>query len=227
VILDWRTGLGLREQFPDLSVFAPLKDGLPLPYPDGTIDVVAIPDAATPEVVAEAHRVAGLAVAVDHRALVVVPFLLLDPARPRTLRAALAASASYVALVVPVALLDPSAFLERAIAPATAGPGLGVANLLAYRGAESLTPSLWPLTALVPLGATVWLLRRPWSALARAGIASLVVIVLAPAVSANAVAVPILLLTLAVVERRDEPREANGMTGRTETETDKRPDGLG
>ena len=170
---------------------------------------------------------AGLAVAVDHRALVVVPFVLLDPARPRTLRAALAASATYVALVVPVALLDPSAFLERAIAPATAGPGLGVANLLAYRGAESLTPSLWPLTALVPLGATVWLLRRPWSALARAGIASLVVIVLAPAVSANAVAVPILLLTLAVVDRRDEPREANGMTGRTETETDKRPDGLG
>ena len=145
---------------------------------------------------------AGLAVALDHRALVVVPFALLDEARPRMVRAALAAAATYLALVLPVAVLDPPAFAERAFAAVPAGPGLGVANLLAYWGAEGLATSFAPLTAVVALAATVWLLKRPWSALARGGLASLVAIALAPAVSPNAVAVPILLLTLATVERR-------------------------
>ena len=161
---------------------------------------------------------AGLAVALDHRALVVVPFALLDEARPRMVRAALAAALTYLALVLPVAVLDPPAFVERAFASAPAGPGLGVANLLAYWGAEGLTTSLVPLAAVVTLAATAWLLKRPWSALARGGLASLVAIALAPAVSPNAVAVPILLLTLATAERddRDEP----------EPETKRQPDGL-
>jgi len=162
---------------------------------------------------------AGLAVALDHRALVVVPFALLDEPRPRMVRAALAAAFTYLALVLPVAVLDPPAFVERAFASVPAGPGLGVANLLAYRGAEGLATSLAPLTAAVALAATVWLLRRPWSALARGGLASLVAIVLAPAVSANVVAVPILLLTIAAVELQDE--------GTNQDETAKRqPDGL-
>jgi hypothetical protein len=151
-----------------------------------------------------AGALAGLAVAVDLRALVVVPFALLDPARPRIVRAALAASATYLVLVGPVALLDVPAFLQRAIAPVAAGPGVGLANLLAYWGAESWAASLWPFFALAALGVTAWLIPQPWSALARGAIASLVVIVLAPAVSANAVAVPIVLLALAVVDRGDE-----------------------
>jgi hypothetical protein len=153
---------------------------------------------------------AGLAVAVDHRALVVVPFALLGPARPRMLRAALAAGAAYLAVVVLVALLDVPAFLGRVFAPAMVGPGLGVANLLAYWGAESWAGSLWPLSALAALGVTAWLLKQPWSALARGGIASLVAIVLAPAVSANAVAVPIVLLALAVVDRGEDGDERDG-----------------
>jgi hypothetical protein len=117
-------------------------------------------------------------------------------------RAALAAAATYLALVLPVAVLDPPAFVERAFASVPAGPGLGVANLLAYWGAEGLATSLAPLTAILALAATVWLLKRPWSALARGALASLVAIALAPAVSPNAVAVPILLLTLAALELR-------------------------
>jgi MFS family permease len=165
---------------------------------------------------------AGLAVALDHRMIVVVPFALLEGARPRMLRAALAAGASYLALVVPVVVLDVPAFLGRAFAPVSPAAGLGVANLLAYRGAESVAGSLWPLTTAAALGATVWLLGRPWSALARAGVASLVAIVLAPAVSANAVAVPMLLLTLAVVDGDDR----DGGTNRDETETKQQPGGL-
>jgi hypothetical protein len=61
-ILDWRTGLGIREQFPDLPVFAPLEESLALPYLDGTIDIVAISQSATAAEFAEARRVAGLAV---------------------------------------------------------------------------------------------------------------------------------------------------------------------
>jgi hypothetical protein len=163
---------------------------------------------------------AGLAVALDHRALVVVPFTLLDEARPRMVRAALAAALTYLALVLPVAVLDAPAFVERAIASVPAGPGLGVANLLAYWGAEGLASSLAPLAAAFALAATAWLLKRPWSALARGGLASLVAIALAPAVSPNAVAVPILLLTLAAVEARETDGEG------AETETKRKSDGL-
>ena len=51
----------------------------------------------------------------------------------------------------------------------------------------------------------VWLLRRPWPTLALGGIASLFGIVLAPAISAEAVAVPLVLLGLAAMEPGDEP----------------------
>jgi len=143
---------------------------------------------------------AGLALALDHHTLVVAPFVLLDDARPRVLRAAVAAAAAYLALVASVALLDLPAFLAHAFAPEMAGPGLGLANLLAYRGGEGLATSLALVGTVAVLGAVLWLITRPWSALARAGLASLVAITLSPAVSANAVAAPILLLTLATIE---------------------------
>jgi hypothetical protein len=154
-----------------------------------------------------AGLLAGGAVAFDHRALLVAPFLLPpgEDARGRR-RAAAAAVAVYLVLVGPVSLLDPAAFAARLGAPVAPGPGLGLFNLLAYRGAEASAGAL-ALAALARLllaGFVLWLLRRPWPALARGGIASLGGIVLAPAVSAEAVGVPILLLGLAAMGAGEE-----------------------
>lgn len=62
VILDWRTGHGLRAQFPDVRIFSPLADGPALPYPDETIDVVALSASAIAPEIAEARRIASLAI---------------------------------------------------------------------------------------------------------------------------------------------------------------------
>jgi hypothetical protein len=149
----------------------------------------------------------GVAVAMDHRALLAAPFVAAAGApRARLPRLAGAGAAGYGLLVLPVALLDPPAFLERLWVPPVPGPGLGLVNLLAYRGAESLAVTLLPVLALLALASLVWLLGRRWAPLARAGIASLVAIVLAPAIAADAVAVPIVLLALAALTSVDEAR---------------------
>ena len=147
-----------------------------------------------------AGALAGAAVGLEHRALLVAPFVAL-PHGPRAglTRVLSAAAAGYALLVAPVALLDVASFLERAIERSAPGPGLGLVNLLVYRGAEGAAAGLGWVATLVALAALAWLLTRPWPRLARAGIASLVGIVLAPSLSADAVGVPILLLTLAAV----------------------------
>ncbi len=164
--------------------------------------------------VVAAGLLAGAAVALDHRAAVVAPFLLapesrlavrrgLAPESRLAIRRGLApALLAYAALVVPIALLDPAAFLTRLAERGVPGPGLGVFNILAYRGAEASADAL-ALAALVPLlcaVAVLLLLRRPWPPLALAAVASLVGIALAPALSPEAVAVPLVLLGLAATE---------------------------
>jgi hypothetical protein len=63
-LLDWRTGLDLRRQLPELAVFSPLESGPGLPYLDDTIDLVALPTSASAVEIAEAERVARVAVLV-------------------------------------------------------------------------------------------------------------------------------------------------------------------
>ncbi len=53
----------------------------------------------------------------------------------------LPALGAYAALVLPVALLDLHSFAERVLSPNAIGPGLGVFNLLSYRGLESTVPA--------------------------------------------------------------------------------------
>ena len=162
------------------------------------------------------HRAAGvllgLAMALDHRALLAAPFLLPGGARPRGARAVVAAAVAYGAVVAPVALLDLPAFLARVLSAAPAGPGLGLANLLAYRGAEGVATALAPVGTLAAIGTVVWLLTRRWSALARAAIATLTGIVVAPAVGADAVAAPIVLLALAAFASAEGQGETEGGT---------------
>ena len=162
---------------------------------------------------------AGVAMALDHRSLVAVPFLALGDSRPRVRAAVVSAAAAYLALVAPVALLDLPAFATRASAAAVAGPGLGLANLLAYKGGEDVATAFGPLAPLATLALTAWLLTRPWSGLARAAVATLAAIVLAPAVTANAVATPIVLLALAASATKVEGGEATKQTNQTTNET--------
>ena len=160
-----------------------------------------------------AGLLAGAAAALDHRAALVAPFLLTPGSRWDTRtgrvgapplehrRAAAPAVMAYLLVVAPVALLDPVAFAARLGAGSVPGPGLGIFNLLAYRGAEASAGAL-ALAALSPVasvGAALWLLRRSGPPLARAAVASLAAIVLAPAVSPEAVALPLVLLGLAAV----------------------------
>jgi glycosyltransferase involved in cell wall biosynthesis len=60
-VLDWHTGLGLEAAMPEYAVFTPPDAQPVLPYLDGTIDVVVL-DAGDPDRLAEARRVARLAV---------------------------------------------------------------------------------------------------------------------------------------------------------------------
>jgi len=155
---------------------------------------------------------AGTAVAFDHRALLVVPFLLVPPGSRATLdgsegrRAVLerlgGAVGAYLLLVGPIALLDPASFFARLAERHVPGPGLGLVNLLAYRGAEA-SPAAFAFAAIAPLlaaGLVLWLMGRHWPPLALGGIAALAWLVLAPSVSPEIVAVPILLLGLAALE---------------------------
>ena len=153
--------------------------------------------------------------ALDHRALLVAPFLLARVAPGERRGAATRAAAAYGLLVAPVVLLDPAAFAARLGTEGVPGPGLGLFNLLAYRGVEASAGAL-ALAALAPLlsaGVVLWLLTRPGPPLARGAVAGLVGLVLAPAVSAEAVALPLVLLGLAAITPADGgPAEAETAT---------------
>ena len=155
-----------------------------------------------------AGLLAGAAIALDHRALLVAPFVSMGLAPRDRGRAAARAGLTYLLVVAPVALLDPGAFVARLGAGSAPGPGLGLFNLLAYRGAEAsaLGLALAALAPLVSAGVALGLLACPGPPLARGAIAGLAAIVLAPAVSPEAVALPILLLGLAAMAPGDQPQ---------------------
>jgi hypothetical protein len=60
-VLDWDSGLGIAERFPELPVFSPSDDADGLPYLDGTADVVVLASTDAPRM-EEARRVAAEAV---------------------------------------------------------------------------------------------------------------------------------------------------------------------
>ena len=60
-ILDWNTGLNLKESFPSQAVFSPPDEESTLPYFDGSVDIVVVAS-SDKDTLAEAKRVAGYAV---------------------------------------------------------------------------------------------------------------------------------------------------------------------
>jgi hypothetical protein len=113
---------------------------------------------------------------------------------------------AYLALVAPVALLDRHAFLARALEPHVIGPGLGLFNLLSYRGLDPTVPAslLAAASPLLAVLATLGLARPAIPAAVRAGLAALAAIVLAPSIAPDAVGVPIVLLGLAGADPKSE-----------------------
>jgi hypothetical protein len=211
-----------------VALFAPplaLGSALGSPLPLALLALVAAGLAARRGRSLPAGVWAGLAAACDHRtalaALVLVLTLRARDGAPVVLRPAaralLAALASYALVAVPVLLLDASAFLDRLRQGAAPGPGLGVFNLLAYRGAEgsAFALGLAAVGPLLALALTIGLLRLAAPAPAVAALASLVAIVLAPVVSPEVVALPIVLGALAVA--------ASSETESSETENRQTP----
>jgi hypothetical protein len=149
-----------------------------------------------------AGLLAALAVAVDHRAVLLAPLVLMPLAgrRGAARPALLAGGLAYGLVVLPVALLDLPEFVGRLFTLPRPGAGLGVLNVFAYKGAEASVEARI-LASLAPVAGglvTVTLLRhREAHPLALAGLAALAWIALAPSVSPDAVALPVVLLGLA------------------------------
>jgi hypothetical protein len=144
---------------------------------------------------------AGLAVAFDHRALLAaLPLIFMTEAiREHRQRALAIAAAAYAIGVLPFAMLDPLAFVVRLRSEHAVGPGLGLFNLFAYRGHETsvVARALAALAPLIAVLLAIALTRRAAEAAAAAGLGALIGLILAPSLSAEAVATPILLLLLA------------------------------
>jgi hypothetical protein len=146
---------------------------------------------------------AGLAVAFDHRAVLAAPFAAgLAPGRTPARRWVVAGVAlGYLALVVPAIRPDASAFLARFTSGFTVGPGVGLANVFLYWGAERTGLSLALFAAAPVLAALVaiGLVLRRVAPLPAAAVATLAGLWLAPAASPEAVAVPLFLAALAAL----------------------------
>jgi hypothetical protein len=144
----------------------------------------------------------GLACALDHRCLAAAPVLALGVAT-RSRRSAIAGLViGYAAFVLPVAALDPGAWVAS-FGEAASGPGVGLLNVLAFKGwqgsavARALT-ALSPLAlAALTLGSLRLAATRPVSRPALGALGVLAALFLAPVVSADALGLPIVLLAWA------------------------------
>ena len=156
----------------------------------------------------------GFTVALDHGALVAAPLLAAGGVRPAS-RLAGWAALGYALLVLPVALLDPPAFLSALTPRLEAGPGFGVANILFYGG--SVPPGVAALlgagTLLVAaLGVLAAARTAPGAAIPLAACLSLAALWLDPAPAVGALAVPLVLLVLAApgLAADEEPQGPGG-----------------
>ena len=158
----------------------------------------------------------GVAVALDHGALVAAPLLALGPkGAPRSSRLAGWAALGYSALVLPVALLGPQAFLSAITPRFEVGPGFGVVNVLSYGGsvAPGVAAILWAATLLIAALAVLAVGRTPpGSAIPLAAGLSLAALWLDPMPAPGALLVPLVLLALAAtgLAHGEDPQGPSG-----------------
>jgi hypothetical protein len=176
-----------------------------------------------------ACALAGLAAALDHRAWLAALPLAAQGRKPGAwTRAGRWLLLGYAAAIGLPLLLDPVHVLAAPLrAGGALGPGVGLANLLIFRGWQDAG---WAhaVFALFPAGlalATLVLLRRRWSrprAIAGAAFLWLLSLFLAREASPEALGVPVVLLGLAAL--LDEDQRPNT---RDESESAARPPELG
>jgi hypothetical protein len=153
--------------------------------------------------------VLGVTVAVDFRAL--AGAVLLAPSRAEASAPRLAwSAAAFASIVLSVWLLDPTAFLGAVGAPVESAPGIGLLNLLLYRGgpAAGTVVLLLKLASVAIAASSLLLVRRGWrgDAWTLAAFVSLAVLWLDPSPPAGAVVVPLLLLGLGGAALASTPR---------------------
>jgi hypothetical protein len=138
----------------------------------------------------------GMAVAFDHRAILVAPFpVFFAPARSWR-RAAAGFALGYGLLVLPAAVLDPAAWLAHSVAPPPPmDPGIGLASLFVYWGLAP-DPEALRLTSVLAAAALLALVAKGrLEAFSGATLASLAAVVLAGG-PAEALGLPLALLAL-------------------------------
>jgi hypothetical protein len=151
----------------------------------------------------------GLAALLAGSAWAAVPFLMLAVAgeRPEWMRRAwIALGVVLVVFALPVALLDARGFALAASRSPELAPGLGVVNLVLYRGAENdpISRMLFAAVPVVLLAAVALLWRLPrCAASGRAAVGVLLGLFLAPSSSPEAVALPMLLVSLPLFRSQD------------------------
>jgi len=151
-----------------------------------------------------AGLLAGVACACSHEVALAAPFAILPALEPgRARRGLLGLGIGYAALVLPVAALDLPAYLARAREVPPFGPGVGLVNLLFWRGLDELA-GVHAVFALLPAAvAALWLLtllrarNREASPALLAGGFALLGLVAARAAAPASLAIPVTLIALA------------------------------
>jgi hypothetical protein len=159
-----------------------------------------------------AGLLAGAACACGHEVVLAAPFAILPAlTSPRARRSLVGLAAGYAALVAPVLALDPSGYLARLRAPSPFGPGVGLANVLFWRGLEEQA-STHALFALLPVAvAVLWLVALKLSrdggvpAEPAAGGFALVGLVVSREASPASLAIPLTLIALGALRQGGEP----------------------
>jgi len=160
-----------------------------------------------------AGLLAGAACACGHEAALAAPFAILPVLEQRRglRRGLLGLVVGYGMLVLPVAALDPAAYLARSREIPSLGPGVGLANLLFWRGLDE-GAAAHALFALLPVAvAMLWLfsLRRVRGGRAApallAGAFALLGLVTARAASPASLAIPLTLIALGGILPEREP----------------------
>ncbi len=144
---------------------------------------------------AVAGFLSGAAVAFDHRAILIAPFLVFGPA-PAWRRVATGFVLGYGLLVLRVALLDPGAWLSYTFAPPLpAEPGVGLANVAFYWGAAPSPVALLLAVGLVAAALLALVAKGRLDSFSGATLASLSAVFLAGG-PPEALGLPLALLAL-------------------------------
>jgi uncharacterized membrane protein len=158
----------------------------------------------------------GVAAALDHRTLLIAPFLLAPSAADgvRWRRLLAAGALAYAVLALPAIVMDSGAWLAFVGQTRPLQPSVGLANVFLYRGGEAARGLFAAVRiAIVAMVALVLWRNRMRSALTTAAAAALALVFVADGESPEALAMPLVLLVLGVASGSASPPEEDAEIG--------------